>query len=222
MKKGILKKVEEGVFSRDLVRIEKVIREIPAAELEAGPLMEALSRGIERARAGFKDKQYSIPEFLLAIDVFRLGIKTLKEYAPHAFHQVYAAGRPRIVIGVIEGDVHDMGKNIVAAVLEASGYPVIDLGRDVPKEEFLRHLDQQEASVLAISTMMSTTLRSVQELVSQVRETRPEIGIIVGGAPFDDNLAKAIGAHGYAENAISIPEETRRLLAENPVRDARP
>ena len=214
-KKAILKEIEESVFSRNPVRVEQVIRRVPAADVEAGLLIGALSKGIERARAGFKQKAYSIPEFLLAIDAFRLGLKTLKEYAPDAFLRAYSPGRPRIVIGVIEGDVHDMGKNIVAAVLEASGYPVIDLGRDVPKERFIKHLDQEEASVLAVSAMMSTTLNAVQHLVTQVRDTRPEIGVIVGGAPFDDELARNIGAHGYAENAISTPEETRRLLAGN-------
>ncbi len=212
MKKAkVLKEIEESVFSHDFDRVQKIVRGMPATALETELVAGALSTGIERARAAFKQKVYSIPEFLLSIDAFRLGLKTLREYAPHALD---ASDKPRIVIGVIEGDVHDMGKNIVAAVLEASGYLVIDAGRDVPIERFLKHLDETKASVLAVSTMMSTTLNSVQALISRVRETRPGAGVLVGGAPFDDNLARAIGADGYAENAIAIPEETRRLLAD--------
>ncbi len=213
MKAKILKEIEECVFSRDPYRVQKLIRGIPAAEHETGLVAGALSAGIERARAGFKEQVYSIPEFLLSIDTFRLGLNTLREYAPEALARADVTDRPRIVIGVIEGDVHDMGKNIVAAVLEASGYPVIDAGRDVPIESFLKHIDEAEASVLAVSTMMSTTLDRVQALISRVRETRPGVWVLVGGAPFDDNLAKTIGADGYAENAIAIPEETLRLLA---------
>jgi len=117
-----------------------------------------------------------------------------------------------IVIGVVEGDVHDMGKNIVAAVLEASGYPVYDLGKDVPRDTFLESIEKTRASLVALSTMMSTPLENMRDIIRWVRKLHPTTGILVGGAPLDERLAKAMGADGYAEGAADVPEEAERVL----------
>jgi methanogenic corrinoid protein MtbC1 len=118
-----------------------------------------------------------------------------------------------VVIGVVEGDVHDMGKNIVAGVLEASGYRVVDLGKDVPRDRFLESLKKTKASLLALSTMMSTPLENMRDVIEWVRRLHPEVKILVGGAPLDERLARSIGADGYAEGAADVPGEAARVLA---------
>jgi len=213
-KPKILKEIEEVILSRNPTQVEKVFSKIDSGEVAPNAILGAMMAGMEKARRKLKDGECSIPEFLLCIDAFRQGVGHLKDAN---------AGVPRkeeaVVIGVVEGDVHDMGKNIVAGVLEAAGYQVHDLGKDVSRERFLKALDETHASLLALSTMMSTPIENMRDVVRWVRQLHPEVKILVGGAPLDEMLAKAIGADGYAEGAADVPGEAERVLAlrEHPV-----
>jgi dimethylamine corrinoid protein len=213
IEKNILLTLEEGVFLRNSDAVSRAVQLIASKKILPEEILRALSKGIERAREQFKNGNFSIPDFLLSIDAYRQGIDFLKDYSA-GIKAKDIEDSPQIVIGVVEGDVHDMGKNIVAAVLEACGYRVHDVGRNVPNEVFIDALKQTNASVLALSTMMSTTLDTMRELIYMVRKIYPDIAIIVGGAPFDASLARRIGADGYAENAMAAPDETKRLLAD--------
>ena len=207
----LLAKIEESVLSRDVSAVEKNLPRLKKDGIASTDILNALSRGIERAREKFKQGTYAIPDFLLAIDAYRQGLSFI-----HSGTEItMGEARSQIVIGVVKGDVHDMGKNIVAAVLEASGYRVLDVGKNVENEVFLDALQETNADILALSTMMSTTLETMRQLILQARRKRPDLAILVGGAPFDADLARRMGADGYAENAIAIPEEARRVIAEN-------
>ncbi|MFZ5563886.1 MAG: cobalamin B12-binding domain-containing protein [Thermodesulfobacteriota bacterium] len=199
--------VETSVCASDTGQLMSLL---PALQEQntADTLLDALNRGIEQARRNFKQGTFALPDFLLAIDAYRMGTAFLKERFPDA------AGRkaPGIVIGVVEGDVHDMGKNIVAAVLEACGFRVTDLGKNVPNETFLEAIEAERPEIVALSTMMSTTLENMNRLIEQVKRSFPDTLILVGRAPFDPELARQMGADGYAENVITIPDETRRVL----------
>ncbi len=199
--------IEESVLFRDPDRVQEVIEGMEKGTLSSDAILKALTGGMERARRELRQGQRSIPEFLLCIDSFRRGIRCLKTYVSQLPQK--ADG---IVIGVVEGDVHDMGKNIVAAVLEASGYPVYDLGKDVPRDTFLESIEKTRASLVALSTMMSTPLENMRDIIRWVRKLHPTTGILVGGAPLDERLAKAMGADGYAEGAADVPEEAERVL----------
>lgn len=209
----ILKEIEEVILSRSPARVEKVFSRIDSASVSPNEILEAMTAGMEKARRKLKEGECSVPEFLLCIDAFRQGVGHLKGTRADVPRKEEA-----VVIGVVEGDVHDMGKNIVAGVLEAAGYQVNDLGRDVPRARFLEALDETHASLLALSTMMSTPIENMRDVVRWVRQIHPEVKILVGGAPLDARLAKAIGADGYAEGAADVPGEAERVLA----RRARP
>ena len=177
--------------------------------LGAERIVQALSRGLERGRRLLREEKSSIPEFLLYVDLFQEGLDCLRARSPE-----WSPGRSvGVVIGVVEGDIHDMGKNIVAAVLEASGYSVHDVGRDVPRETFLDAIETTGASLLALSTMMSTTQESMRGIIQWTRRLYPQIGILVGGASLDEKLAGALGADGYAESALTAPDEAARIVA---------
>lgn len=209
--KRILLSLEESVFSKNSDEVTRAVQAGAIDKILPSDIFKSLSKGIERAREQFRNGVYSIPDFLLAIDAYRRGIGFLKDYAVDITANNTECP-PKVVIGVVEGDVHDLGKNIVAAVLEASGYQVHDLGRNVSSEIFIDALKKTQASILALSTMMSTTLDTMKALIWMVRKIFPAVAIIVGGAPFDMDLARQIGADGYAENAIAAPDETRRVL----------
>lgn len=208
-KPKILKDIEEVILSRSPARVEKVFSEIDVGAVAPEAILGAMTAGMEKARRKLKEGECSIPEFLLCIDAFRQGVSHLRDTS---------AAVPRkedaVVIGVVEGDVHDMGKNIVAGVLEAAGYRVVDLGKDVPRDKFLESLKETKASLLALSTMMSTPLENMRDVIEWVRRLHPEVKILVGGAPLDERLARAIGADGYAEGAADVPGEAERVLAQ--------
>jgi methanogenic corrinoid protein MtbC1 len=209
--KVLLTKLEEMVFRRNGKALNEMLPVLENAAVSSPEMLNALTRGIERARAKFKQGVYTIPDFLLAIDAYREGLAFIRAGTDINSDR----GAPQVVIGVVKGDVHDMGKNIVAAVLEASGYRVLDVGRNVGNAVFLDALKETNAPVLALSTMMSTTLANMRELIDAARRLHPEIAILVGGAPFDADLARQMGADGYAENAIAIPAEARRVLSRH-------
>jgi len=213
-----LERLENNVYICDTDQIAQTLPRLRDRGVTAEAILQALNQGIEKARTRFKEGSYALPDFLLAIDAYRLGTDFLKTEFPC----IADDRRTRIVIGVVEGDVHDMGKNIVAAVLEASGYEVTNLGYNVPNDDFLEALETHRPEILALSTMMSTTLVNMQNLIDQVRRFYPETLIFIGGAPFDPDLAQQMGADGYAENAITIPDETRRVLTAASARQLSP
>ena len=212
-KNNILQKLEESVSSKDIENVSLAVRQIDIESYAPMDILNALSRGIEKARESFKNGIFSIPDLLVAIDAYRHGISYLKEISPKFTSKKTENEKPRVVIGVVEGDVHDMGKNIVAAVLEACGYQVYDLGRNVANASFLEAIRTTNADILALSAMMSTPLANMRMLIEMAKTMFPRTAIIVGGAPFDADLARRMGADGYAENAITAPDETNKLLS---------
>ncbi len=176
---SFLEGLENNVYVCDTDQLARTLPRLRDRGVTAGEILQALNQGIEKARARFKEGSYALPDFLLAIDAYRLGTDFLK----NEFPRVEDERRTRIVIGVVAGDVHDMGKNIVAAVLEASGYEVTNLGYNVPNEVFLEALETHRPHILALSTMMSTTLDNMRNIIDQVRRFYPETLIFIGGAP---------------------------------------
>jgi dimethylamine corrinoid protein len=203
-----LTRLEQGILSKNPDETENALKEAGKNNCAANDILAALNAGIEEARQLLKKDVFSIPDFLLAIDAYQAGMDFLAKNAPLSD----SPRQPQVVIGVACGDVHDMGKNIVAAVLKASGYRVHDLGKNIPNEVFLEKLQATGSEVLALSTMMSTPIDNMAELIRMVKKIFPKTVVLVGGAPFDEVLARRIGADGYAENATLVPEETQRIL----------
>ncbi len=161
--------------------------------------LKALTRGLDASREKLGDYQSSVAEFLLCVDVMRHGLEKLKSLDPSP------RNLPVVVIGVVQGDVHDLGKNIVTGVLEACGYKVVDLGRDVSPNQFVEAAEKHQASVLALSTMMSTPLADMAKTIELCKNKLPHVKILVGGAPLDAQVARDLGADGYADSAVGVP-----------------
>lgn len=189
-----LKNIEKAVLESDFELAEKALECIS----DKKESLKALTRGLDAARSKLGDCSYSVAEFLLSVDVMRMGLKTIKEAERES--------KGRAVIGVVRGDVHDLGKNIVAGVMEACGYEVMDLGRDVSPEKFVEEAEKFNASILALSSMMSTPLKNMAKTIELARSRLPKIRIIAGGAALDEDVAKNLGAHDYAESAVLIPD----------------
>jgi len=208
----ILLKVEKGVIEKNPESVKSSLSLTEISSLQADDIFQALAKGLETARQNLAANQLSIAEFLLSIDAFKAGVRYLNEKLPD-----YSGKKRdcRIIIGVVEGDVHDLGKNIIASVLDASGFNVFDLGKEVTCDMFLAGIKTHDASIAALSLMMSTSLENMEKFIWRIQRDCPGVKVLVGGAALDQKMAMAIGSDGYADSALTVIEETERILRES-------
>jgi corrinoid protein of di/trimethylamine methyltransferase len=171
-----------------------------------------LSDGMARAGVLFEEGEYFVPELILCSDAMYGGINILR---PHIKKQTLER-KYKVVLGVMEGDTHDIGKNLVKIMLDAAGFEIIDLGRDVPPESFVRAAKENQADFIALSTLMTTTMDAMSDVIALLEKEniRRQFKVIVGGGPVSEAFAKKIGADGYADNAAEAVRLVRKLIAE--------
>ena len=171
-----------------------------------------LVEGMNRAGKLFETEEYFIPELLLCSDAMYAGLDILRPHLKHEENQI----RHKIVIGVVEGDTHDIGKNLVKIMLEASGFDIVDLGRDIPPQRFVDEAIQAQASVIALSTLMTTTMDGMAEVIQLLHKAkvRERFKVIVGGGPISQAFANRIGADGYAAGAPGAVKLVKHLIGE--------
>jgi methanogenic corrinoid protein MtbC1 len=206
MMDSIAAAVREGSESDALSLCQRAMSEgTPPREI----IRVGLCRGMHAAGELYESNQYFLPELLLASEAMHAGIQAL---VPSLQSEDEAVERETVVLGVVEGDVHEIGKNLVGVMLEAEGYKVIDLGYDVSPHRFVDEAKKNGAQVLALSTMMTTTLPAMRATVELARGLDPRPTIIVGGAPLSAAVAEDMGAEGYEDNAAKAPGLIRGLL----------
>ena len=213
LKEELLKDLSDGVVEMDEEKVVITSRAVVENRLDAYEAIEkGLSHGMERAGKLFDEEEYFVPELLICSDAMYAGLDIL---TPHIRTEDGAVKR-KVVIGVIEGDTHDIGKNLVKIMLETSGFELIDLGRDVPARRFIEKAKEVEAQVIAISTLMTTTMAGMTEVIKLLAEQgiRDRFKVIVGGGPISKGFADRIGADGYAVNAATAVKLVRRLTEE--------
>jgi len=189
----------------------KVAQEYIAAGYPAlEGILKGLVDGMQRAADLYEREEYFIPELLLCSDAMYNGLDILR---PH-LEKSETQKKHKIVIGVIEGDTHDIGKNLVRIMLEAAGYEMHDLGRDVALQKFVDKAKEINADVIAISTLMTTTMPGMGRVIEMLETEglRDRIKVIVGGAPISPAFARKIGADGYAANAVDAVKLVDRLM----------
>ena len=185
-----------------------------AEAIEAGaPAIEILTGGLSRGMAvvgeRFEASDYFLPELLVASEIFKMAVETLRPML--ATGVLGQSGT--VVIGTVQGDIHDIGKNIVKLMLETRGFDVIDLGIDVAPAEFLEAQASSEAEIIAASALISSTVPHLQVLIREVRAVRPGVAIMIGGAPVTAALASHYGADGYAPDANGAVNVALDLVA---------
>jgi len=156
------------------------------------------------------EEEYFIPELLMCSDAMYAGLDVLK---PH-IRINNKVGKHRVVIGVVEGDTHDIGKNLVKIMLESAGFEVFDLGRDIPPIRFVEKAEEVNAKIIALSTLMTTTMDGMAEVINILnrQKIRDRYKVMVGGGPISQRFADKIGADGYSANAAEAVRLARRLV----------
>ena len=160
----------------------------------------------------YKEEEIFIPEMMMAAQAVTEVINTLKPHMPAG-----SGSRGAIVIGTVEGDIHDIGKNLVALLLYSNGYTVHDLGNNVAPDEFVAAAQEYNADIVALSALLTTTMENMDHTIEAFTEAglRDKVKIIIGGAPVTGEYAEEIGADGYSDDAQGAVELAGRLLEES-------
>ena len=171
---------------------------------------EGLIAGMNVVGEKFKNNEFYVPEVLIAARAMHGGMDIVKPLLADSG----AVSKGKVVIGTVKGDLHDIGKNLVAMMLEGGGYDVIDLEVDVPAEKFVEAAQSQSAQVIALSALLTTTMPGMKDTIDALAEAglRDSVKVIIGGAPVTQNYSDEIGADGYAPDAASAVDLVRGLL----------
>lgn len=196
---------------------EKLVEELAFRAIEEKiDAFEAIDKGLTKGmgRAGelFEEEEYFVPELLMCADAMNIGVEILK---PH----IKVSGlreKHKVIIGVIEGDTHDIGKNLVKLMLETSNFNVIDLGRDVPPQTFVDRAIEEKAEIIMISSLMTTTMDAMADVVTILRQQgiKDKFKVVVGGGPISQGFADQIGADGYSKDAANAVRLCKRIVGE--------
>jgi methanogenic corrinoid protein MtbC1 len=173
--------------------------ELTRQALEAGIepseiLNESLIKAMDKVGEKFSQKKIFVPQMLIAAQAMHAAMAHLKPY----FHSGQVRRKGKFVIGTVAGDLHDIGKNLVAMIIEGSGWEVIDLGVDVKAEKFKQSIREHDGAVVGLSALLTTTMASMRDIVEKLKNEFPETKIIIGGAPVNDRFREEIGADKYS------------------------
>lgn len=172
-------------------------------------VINGLVPGIEEVGELYERGEYFVPEMLMCSDSLYAGLNILRPHLKEREPKI----KGQIVIGVVQGDIHDIGKNIVKMMFDAAGFEVNDLGRDVPLEKFVMEQLRTDAEIICLSAMMSTTMVEMGEVVKRIKEKNPSVKIMVGGAPLNEEIAEKWGADGYARDANNAIKYAIKLVS---------
>jgi corrinoid protein of di/trimethylamine methyltransferase len=210
-KEEILKKLAECVVEFD----EDGAKEWAQKAVDEGmdafeAIMDGLAAGMEKVGELYDQQEYFVPELLMSGDALYAGLDVLK---PH-IKKESVKNLGQVVIGTVQGDVHDIGKNIIKLMFEVGGFEVHDLGRDVPLEKFVEEQMRTDSEIVAMSAMMTTTMVGMKKVIEMIKEKNPNVAIMLGGAPVTQDVADLWGADGYAEKAGNAVQEAIRMIGQ--------
>jgi len=191
------------------------VKELTQKALDEGQdiekvLNEALIGGMDTVGEKFKRNEFYVPEMLISARAMKAGMAVLRPILADKG----VKGLGKVVIGTAQGDLHDIGKNLVGMMLEGAGFEIINLGTDVPSEKFVEAVKENNAQLIGVSALLTTTMLSMKDVVKAVEKEglKDKVKIMIGGAPVTQNYADEIGADGYAPDAASAVDRAKEIL----------
>lgn len=210
-KEELLKRLSDGVLEMEEDDVEEAAKEYIAAGFPAfDGIMEGLVDGMNRASVLYEEEEYFVTDILLCSDAMYIGLDIMRPHLPEVTTDDKVVG----VIGVVEGDTHDIGKNLVKIMMETAGFDMVDLGRDVPLQSFVDTAKEKGAQFVCMSTLMTTTMSGMEEVIGLLEKEsyRQNVKVLIGGGPVSQKFADKIGADGYSANAVEAVKLAKRLL----------
>lgn len=205
----LIKKLYDAVLNME----EETTREISEVVLEKGidayfAVKHGLAAAMDKAGELYAKQEYFVPELLLCSDALYAGLEVLQ---PHIKFDRTEQKR-QIIIGTVEGDIHDIGKNLVKIMFEAAGWTVHDLGKDVKLNRFVDELKRTKADVVAMSALMTTSMLAMPKVIEMIRAEDSKVAIMLGGAPLTRDIALNYGADDFADNAGEAVQAANTML----------
>ncbi len=208
---SIFEKIAEEVVKGQANTVKDLVQTALSEKTSAEDILNnGLVAGMNVVSVKFKNNEFFIPEVLVSARAMNSGLDILKPLLAEA--NVKARGK--VILGTVKGDLHDIGKNIVGMMLQGAGFEIIDLGADVPKEKFLEFAQKEDADIVGMSALLTTTMIYMKEVVQALKEAglREKVKVIIGGAPVTQSYADQIEADGYAPDAASAVDLTKSLF----------
>lgn len=208
-KSDILGNLAQAVIDMDVTRASKAAAEAIISHIDPyEAITDGLARGMDVVSELFENEEYFVPEILLCADAMYAGIEVLK---PH-FPKEAASNKKKVVIGVVKGDTHDIGKNLVKIMLDNAGFEMHDLGRNVPYAKFIDTAGELNADLVCLSTLMTTTMDGMHIVIEDMKKAGIPARVMIGGGPISPAFAKTIGADGYAKNAAEAVKVAKGMF----------
>jgi len=206
-----LKQIADNLIKGKAPEVKELVQKaIDEGEDVQKVLNEGLVAGMDVVGKKFKANEFYVPEVLIAARAMKAGMGILRPIL--ADKDIKGVGT--VVLGTARGDLHDIGKNLVAMMLEGAGFEIIDLGVDVSPEKFIETAKEKKADLVGVSALLTTTMPSMKDVVKVVRDSdlKDKVKVFIGGAPVTQSYADEIGADGYAPDAASAVDEAKQLL----------
>ena len=205
----IMEKLKTSVIEYD----EDAAKEAAQEALDEGlnpndAIFNGMVSGMQEVGKLFESQEYFVPELLMCADALYAGLDILK---PHV-KQMDLGIKGSVVIGTVEGDVHDIGKNIVKMMFDVAGFEVYDLGRDVPLDKFIEEQLKTDSDLVCLSAMMTTTMVGMKKVIDDIKAKNPKVKIMIGGAPVSQDIADNWGADGFAPDATNALKDAINMI----------
>ncbi len=212
LREELLKTLKDGVVNFEEEKVREAAQRVIDEGLDAyDAVMNGLAAGMEIVGDLYDKHEYFVPELLMASDALYAGLDILKPHISVEDQDKRLKGQ--VVMGTVQGDVHDIGKNLIKMMFEVAGFTVHDLGRDVPLEKFAEEQMRTDSEIVALSAMMTTTMMGMKKVVQMIKEKNPNVKIMLGGAPVTNDVATLFGADGYAESAGNAVQEAIKMIS---------
>jgi 5-methyltetrahydrofolate--homocysteine methyltransferase len=206
-----LKPLYTAILEGDAPTAKSMAEQAVAEGVDAQSLLsEYMIPAMDEVGRLFEENEYFVPELLISARAMKAALEVLRPQL--AGSGVKPVGK--VVIGTVRGDLHDIGKNLVAAMLEGGGFEVIDLGVDVPPEKFIEAVKEKGAQVVAMSALLTTTMPGMKTTIEAIKEAglKDKVKVMIGGAPVTQTYADSIGADGFSDNASGAVRVARTLI----------
>ncbi|HRT58692.1 MAG TPA: corrinoid protein, partial [Candidatus Paceibacterota bacterium] len=207
-----LKQLYEAVVNGDAKTAHAITQQALAEGVDPLVLVnQHMIPAMDEVGRRFEASEYFVPELLIAARAMKSALDLIRPLL------VARGDKPvgRVAIGTVKGDLHDIGKNLVASLLEGGGFEVIDLGVNVPPEKFIETVREKQANIVAMSALLTTTMPAMKTTIDALKQAgvRNQVKVLVGGAPITEKYAEEIGADGYSENAVGAVALAKKVVA---------
>ncbi len=208
-----LSRIQKAIIEGNKDAAEALAREAAKKKLDLNRVIEkGYIPGIQKVGDLWEKGEYFLPELITSAECMKAAMDILRPELEKS--QIKTKSQAKVVIGTVEGDIHDIGKSLVASILSANGFEVIDLGADVKLERFIEKALEENADFICLSALLTTTMLGQKKVIELIKEKKLKgrFKVLVGGAPVNQEWADSIGADGYAENAMTAVKAVKKLI----------